>query len=58
MKKITIVIVGNTHNKAMRFALDTTLENTPHVESVLQIGSVPLGYGHHIPLRENFNVDS
>lgn len=57
MKKITVVIVGNTHNKAMRFAIDTTLENTPHVESVLQIGSVPLGYGHHIPLRENFNVD-
>jgi hypothetical protein len=57
MKKITIVIVGNTHDKAMRFALDTTLENTPHVETVLQIGNISLGYGHHIFLRENFTVD-
>ncbi len=57
MKKITVVIVGNTHQKGMRFAIDNTLENTPHVETVLQVGNVPLGYGHHIPLRENFTVD-
>ena len=57
MKKITVVIVGNTNQKAMRFAIDTTLENTPDVETVLQVGNLPLGYGHHIPLRENFTVD-
>ena len=57
MKKITVVIVGNTNQNAMRFAIDTTLENTPDVETVLQVGSIPLGYGHHIPLRENFTVD-
>jgi hypothetical protein len=43
MKKITVVIVGNTNQKAMRFAIDTTLENTPDVETVLQVGNLPLG---------------
>ena len=57
MKKITVVIVGNTHQKGMRFAIDRTLENTPDVESVLQIGNIPLGYGKHIHLRNNFTID-
>lgn len=57
MKKITIVIVGNTHAKGMRFSIDKTLENTPHVESVLQIGNVPLGYGRHIDLKNDFSLE-
>jgi len=57
MKKITVVVVGNTHQKGMRFAIDRTLENTPDVESVLQVGNIPLGYGHHVYIRDNFNVD-
>lgn len=56
MKKITVVIVGNIHLEAMRFAIDNTLENTPGVEAVLQVGSIPLGYGKVVHLRENFNI--
>jgi len=57
MKKITVVIVGNTHYKGMSFAIDQTLNNTPDVETVLEVSNIPLSYGSHVQLRNNFTID-
>lgn len=57
MKKITVVVVGNTHYKGMRFAIDQTLNNTPDVETVLEVSNIPLNYGTHVRIRDDFNLD-
>lgn len=57
MKKITIVIVGNTQYRGMRFAIEQTLNNTPDVETVLEVSKLPLNYGTHIHIKEEFNLN-
>jgi hypothetical protein len=56
MKPITIVISSTIHHNLMKFSIEKTLENTPHVEDIIVFADRPvLNYGTFIPIKKNFS---
>jgi len=53
VKPITVVIISTINEKLVKFAVEKTLENCPHVEDVIHFGSKRLiDYGVFIPIKE------
>ena len=57
MKKITAVIIGNTHHELMKHSIETTLNNIDCEDVFMFSNKQVVPYGKHFPIKDNFTLD-